>query len=348
MARRPPGTLLRTALLRTAVVAGLFAAAGSASAQEDSTLPSQPVLSLPVLCEIGVECFVQQYVDTHPGPVAKDHLCGGLAYDRHDGTDFRVATLADMARGVPVLAAAPGTVRAVRDGEPDAYLAARGRAAIGDRQAGNAVVLDHLDGWATQYGHLRHGSVRVRPGQRVGAGEVLGLIGLSGAAEFPHVEFRLFQGGRRIDPFTGLEPESGCSERGRSLWDAQAAKALVYRPGGLLAAGFAGEQPTAAAVRAGDYRDLESLPASAPALVFWILDYGLATGDAWRLEIRGPDGDLFAEAEGALEERRAEWVRFLGRRRGALPWPAGRYEGRHRVARNGVVLFDERRSLTVE
>jgi hypothetical protein len=190
--------------------------------------------------------------------------------------------------------------------------------------------------------------VRVRPGQRVGAGEILGMIGLSGMAEFPHLEFRLFQGDRRIDPFTGLEPESGCERRGRSLWDAAAERLLDYRAGGLLAAGFAAEQPERLALKAGDYLGAEALPATAAALVFWVLDYGLEAGDAWRLEIHGPDGTLFAEAEGALERRQAEWQRFLGRRRGAQPWPPGLYEARHRVTRNGVVLIDARRSLRIE
>lgn len=307
-----------------------------------------PALSLPVLCEIGVECFVQQYVDAHPGPVAKDHLCGSLAYDRHDGTDFRVPTLADMERGIPVVAAAPGTVRAVRDGEPDSYLAERGREALRGREAGNAVLLDHLGGWTTQYGHLKQDSVLVRPGQRVGAGQILGLVGLSGMAEFPHLEFRVLRGDTRIDPFTGLEPESGCGRRHRTLWDTEAAKALVYRAGGLLAAGFAGEAPDTQAVRAGTYLDRDSLPGGAEALAFWVLDYGLQQGDSWRLEIHGPDGRLFAEADGMLDKNQAEWVRFLGRRRGEAPWPPGRYEGRHRVMRNGVLLIDERRGVTVE
>lgn len=333
--------MLRRLLLAAAVAAPLGAPA--AAAQE-----APPRLSLPVLCELGVECFVQQYVDAHPGPVAKDHLCGALAYDRHDGTDFRVPTLADMERGVPVVAAAPGTVRAVRDGEPDAYAEERGREALRGREAGNAVVIDHLGGWATQYGHLKQGSVLVRPGQRVGAGQILGLIGLSGRAEFPHVEFRVFQGERRIDPFTGLEPESGCRREGRPLWDEAAAQALDYRAGGLLAAGFAGSAPSARRIRAGTYLGRASLAADAEALAFWVIDYGLQRGDSWRLEIAAPDGSLFAEADGVLDEGRAEWVHYLGRRRGARPWPAGRYEARHRVMRNGVVLLDERRALVVE
>ncbi|SMF22123.1 Peptidase family M23 [Tistlia consotensis] len=301
-----------------------------------------------MLCEIGVECFVQQYVDTRPGPLAQDYLCGGLAYDRHDGTDIRVPTLADMERGVPVVAAAPGTVRAVRDGEPDMDPARRGLDRIKGRESGNAVLIDHLGGWTTQYSHLKQGSVLVRPGQRVGAGQILGLIGQSGLAEFPHVEFRLFHGDQRIDPFTGLPPESGCDKPGRALWDAEAAQALVYRAGGLLAAGFAGSNPEIGAIKAGAYLGNDRLPASAAALAFWVIDYGLEPGDSWRLEIHGPDGRLFAESDGKLDRKQADWIRVLGRRRGDRPWPSGRYEARHRVARNGVVLIDRARAVVVE
>lgn len=332
--------MLRCLLL----AAGLVPLGALAAAAQEAP----PRLSLPVLCEIGVECFVQQYVDAHPGPIARDHLCGSLAYDGHDGTDFRVATLADMARGVPVVAAAPGTVRAVRDGEPDAYLDDRGREAVRGREAGNAVLIDHLGGWATQYNHLKQGSVLVRPGQRVGAGQVLGLIGLSGMAEFPHVEFRLFRGERRIDPFTGLQPESGCRRGGRPLWDEDAAQALVYRAGGLLAAGFAGRPVDTASIEAGAWLGVERLAADAEALLFWVLDYGLQAGDRLRLEILGPDGGLFVEQEETLERDKPEWTAFLGRRRGEAPWPGGLYEARHLVVRNGVAVVDARRRLTVE
>ena len=62
---------------------------------------------------------MQNHVDTDPGPDARDFTCGPLSYDGHRGTDFRVATLADMWAGFRALAAALGRVVAVRDGMAD-------------------------------------------------------------------------------------------------------------------------------------------------------------------------------------------------------------------------------------
>src|SRR5262249_14978919 len=65
-------------------------------------------LGAPIDCEIGRTCFVQNYVDHDPSPGAKDYQCGTLTYDGHNGTDFRLPTLAAQRSGVNVLAAAEG------------------------------------------------------------------------------------------------------------------------------------------------------------------------------------------------------------------------------------------------
>ena len=67
---------------------------------------ADPTLSLPIDCVLGETCHIQQFVDRDPGPGAGDFRCGGLSYDGHKGTDFAIPTLADMARGVAVLASA--------------------------------------------------------------------------------------------------------------------------------------------------------------------------------------------------------------------------------------------------
>ena len=101
---------------------------------------------------------MQNYVDQDPGPGARDHTCGPLSYDGHGGTDIRVAGRPEMAAGVAVLATAPGVVRVARDEMADAP------ASNGGPEAGNAVVLDHGNGWQSQYSHLRQDSVTVAVG----------------------------------------------------------------------------------------------------------------------------------------------------------------------------------------
>jgi murein DD-endopeptidase MepM/ murein hydrolase activator NlpD len=124
-------------------------------------------LSLPVDCTIGTDCAVQHYFDRDAGDGTADYMCGHQTYDGHDGLDIRVPDLAAMARGVAVIAAAPGTVRATRDGMADVNVAEAGFESVANVECGNGVMVDHDGGWATQYCHLKEGSIAVRRGDRV-------------------------------------------------------------------------------------------------------------------------------------------------------------------------------------
>jgi hypothetical protein len=100
-----------------------------------------------------------------------------------------------LAFGQPVYAAGAGRVADAHDGEPDdrrvnqAALAKRDTA-IG----GNYVVIDHLNGEYSWFGHLKKGSVKVEPGQMVKQGEFIGQIGASGDSLFPHLHYELRTG----------------------------------------------------------------------------------------------------------------------------------------------------------
>ncbi len=298
------------------------------------------VLEVPVDCEINARCVVQNYVDHAPGPEARDHTCGPLTYDGHKGIDIRVAGPPEMEAGVAVVAAAPGTVRSVRDGMADISVKETGPGAVKGREAGNAVVLVHDDGWETQYSHMRRGSVAVEKGQRVAAGARLGLIGLSGNTEFPHVEFSVRHGGKTIDPFTGGAPENGCAAAKAPLWSEAARVALAYRAGGLLIAGFAARAPTLPGLLSGEHRAAE-LGTEAPALVFWAVSWGLQKGDKETIRVTGPDGRVLTEGDYSLPKNKAQWMRFTGRKRTAEPWPPGRYRGEYRVTRDGGAAIVE-------
>src|SRR5262249_29150241 len=137
-------------------------------------------LELPVACEIGKTCFIQNYVDHDAGPGVRDYMCGSMTYDGHDGTDIRVPTTAAQQKGVAAVAAAAGEVLRRRDGMPDVSLRAAPPGWLEGRDCGNGVVLRHADGWETQYCHMAQGSIRVAPGERVAAGQPLGRVGISG------------------------------------------------------------------------------------------------------------------------------------------------------------------------
>lgn len=56
---------------------------------------------------------------------------------------------------------------------------------------GNHVIIDHGDGVFSAYAHMRRGSVRVRPGERIATGQQLGEVGNSGNSSEPHLHFQL-------------------------------------------------------------------------------------------------------------------------------------------------------------
>ncbi len=322
-------------MLRALVSAVLLTiATGTAFAAEDKEPPPfVPAFEVPLRCDTRTTCFIQNYIDAQPGPGARDLTCGSLTYEGHDGLDIRIPPGPKaMAAGVAVLAAAPGIVRAVRDGMRDISISKTGIQAVAGREAGNAVVITHGDGWETQYSHMRMGSIAVRPGDTVEAGTPLGMVGISGNSEFPHVHFSVRRNGNLLDPFTGLPPASGCEKSGKSLWSAAAIRALPYRPGGLLTAGFTTEILNLETALSGSASPA-SLSVTDQALVFWVASWGLRKGDKEAIRVLRPDGTVLTENNASVPGNKAQWLRYAGRKLRETAWPAGRYRGEYRVVR---------------
>lgn len=105
-----------------------------------------------------------------------------------------------LAYGQDILAAADGKVETVIDGVPEndpgslnAYFA-----------TGNTVILRHDDTTFSVYAHLQPGKLRVRKGQAVKRGTVLGLCGNSGNSSEPHLHFQV-QDGPKFEQSFGIE-----------------------------------------------------------------------------------------------------------------------------------------------
>lgn len=296
-------------------------------------------LALPVDCTLGETCYIQQFFDHDTGPEWADFTCGSLAYDGHDGTDFALPSRKDMAAGVPVLAAASGRVKGTRDGVEDFS------PAQGGRECGNGVVIDHGNGWETQYCHLRMGSVRVQTGDMVAAGTPLGLVGQSGMAAFPHLHLGVRKDGVAVDPFAPSATHSCDSARGaqgrEDLWQDD----LAYVAGGIIGAGLATEVPEFDAVKAG-LASPATLPSDAPALVLWVYMFGARAGDAVLFEITGPDGAIITERS-LLDRTQALLFRAVGRKLRGPAWPAGVYRGTAKMMRGAAELGRAEVSLTI-
>ena len=95
---------------------------------------------------------------------------------KHDGVDYAAP------QGTPVWAIANGVVTFA--GWNNGY--------------GNYVCVRHDNGYESRYGHLRRMFVKV--GQRVKQRQKIGLVGMTGIATGPHLDFQLLLKGKHINP----------------------------------------------------------------------------------------------------------------------------------------------------
>lgn len=105
---------------------------------------------------------------------------GGQWY-LHNGIDISTFRVGD-----PIIAAADGKVIDV------SY----------DAGLGNCVTIQHSHGFLTRYGHLR--SFKVRKGQQVVQGQVVGALGNTGKTTGPHLHYEVHLGTSVIDPLRFL------------------------------------------------------------------------------------------------------------------------------------------------
>jgi murein DD-endopeptidase MepM/ murein hydrolase activator NlpD len=110
--------------------------------------------------------------------------CASCSSD-HTGTDF------DVPAGTPVKAAMTGTV--VFTGWKGSY--------------GYLMVIDAGYGYVTYYAHMIDGSIPSKfvLGSRVNMGEVIGLVGCTGACTGPHLHFGIQEDGVYVDPLPLLQ-----------------------------------------------------------------------------------------------------------------------------------------------
>ena len=97
------------------------------------------------------------------------------------------------AQSADAIAVADGIVVATKDSIPENIPGPTSRAVpiTLETVGGNFVILDIGAGRYAFYAHLRPGSLRVRTGDRVRRGQVLGLVGNSGNSTEPHLHFHL-------------------------------------------------------------------------------------------------------------------------------------------------------------
>ncbi|HEX4709763.1 M23 family metallopeptidase [Phenylobacterium sp.] len=307
--------------------------------------PEGPKFVLPLACQIGRTCEVQHYVDRDPGPGALDYRCGHRTYQGHNGVDIRLLDMAAERAGVDVLAAAPGRVSRLRDGVQDISVRAAGAPSAAGQECGNGVVVDHGDGWETQYCHLARGSVRVKVGDTVAAGQPLAHVGLSGDTEFPHLHFTVRHAGQVVDPFApDMTNPTACRAQAATLWTAPALGQLGYKAGAVLNVGFAPGPVTMANVEAGGIPG----PKATTPLVAYARLIGLEAGDSIEVVLTGPRGETVVQSQLApLATGMAQYIAFTGKKPPPGGWPRGAYKAEVRVHRAGAVAVSRRFNATI-
>jgi murein DD-endopeptidase MepM/ murein hydrolase activator NlpD len=96
----------------------------------------------------------------------------------HQGVDYAADT------GTPIMATSDGVVTH--------------RGPLGG--LGNAVVIEHPNGFRTRYGHMSAVAADVQVGTRVRQSQVIGYVGSTGLATGPHLHYELWRSGRAVDP----------------------------------------------------------------------------------------------------------------------------------------------------
>lgn len=293
-------------------------------------------LSMPVACELGETCFIQNYFDVDESSTdARDHRCGRATYNGHKGTDFRLLSIRATYQNVPVLAAADGAVSALRDGIPDRLIGGDIDAPPG-KECGNGVIVDHGEGWETQYCHMRNGSIAVRRGDLVKRGDRLGVVGYSGKAQFAHLHLSVRRNGTPIDPFTGRASGGGCGLKpSKELWSSSAK--VRYMTGALIQVGFSNRPITTVDLELGRASDW-SVTIESRALIFFARFINLNLGDEIWIDLIGPRGFRVSNPRIIIQRVKAQYIAYVGKRLRANKWNTGNYIGHVELRRKGHVV----------
>jgi murein DD-endopeptidase MepM/ murein hydrolase activator NlpD len=126
-----------------------------------------------------------------------DRIASGFGYridpvygtpKMHKGLDFTAP------QGTPIYATGNGVIRL---------------AGYVDGGFGNHVIINHGYGYETLYGHMVR--IKVRTGQRVKRGELIGWVGSTGKSTGPHCHYEVHINGNEVDPvyffYNDLTPE---------------------------------------------------------------------------------------------------------------------------------------------
>jgi murein DD-endopeptidase MepM/ murein hydrolase activator NlpD len=154
-------------------------ASAQAKIAEDSALLGK-VYGSPAAERLWTRPFVRPVPGAANSRFGSRSVFNGQPRSPHAGADFASGA------GVPVKAPNGGTVRIAHE----LYY------------AGNVVLIDHGLGMFSMLAHLSR--IDVEEGERVAAGDVIGLVGATGRVTGPHLHWSFSINGARVDPLAAL------------------------------------------------------------------------------------------------------------------------------------------------
>lgn len=293
-------------------------------------------LSIPVSCNYGKDCYISNYFDHDAKEgVMKDRACGSMTEDGYQHTDFILQNVAQMKKGVNVVAGDSGVVKYIRNDIADVNVSLSGTSAVRGHECGNGVLIEHKRGYETQYCHLKQNSVVVKPGDKVEKGQNIGQVGMSGLTSFPYLEFTVTLNGTAIDPFTGEDPVTGKPDIACDsldiypLWDKPAEKTLTYVQTALLSSGFSDKVPNAQGAQSGKYVG-KKIANNSRLLSYWVDILGIYKGDDIKISITGPDGEILHDSTKTFNADKRHLFQFVGVKLDdkRTSWKNGEYVGK--------------------
>lgn len=167
-----------------------------------STYTAETKFSTPLGGTPNVHWYINNYVDldrSEPGTLDyMGHTGDAETYDNHNGLDISATGGISETQyvGLPVKAAAGGVVTEAEDGKFD-----ENTAWADGLGGGNQVTIRHGNGWVTNYYHMRKGSISVKVGDYVSAGDVLGMMASSGNSTGTHLHFEVSFNGSVVETY---------------------------------------------------------------------------------------------------------------------------------------------------
>jgi hypothetical protein len=279
-------------------------------------------LQFPVKCTINKDCWVLNYVDDDSTSNWHDYKNGRQTYDGHTGVDIAIKNITKMKQGVDVVAAEGGFVITTRDGVPDKNALAQDIDQLQNIGCGNRVAIKHSGGWITDYCHMKNGSIKVKKGDFVSAGQAIGQIGMSGLTEFPHMHMNLQQNNQFFDPFTGLERYTKGVKN--PLWSSETLQKLVYKPLVVYNVGVSDEIPTFLNIRQEKYKN-NSLSFFSNMMIIWVDMFHVETGDTIDILVKTKSGTPFIKQHIVIDKSNAKKLLYVGKKKPTNGFAKGTY-----------------------